>query len=71
MNKGIVIADRDVVVSGNFNGTIITTGNVTLQGSVTVKAEYTAGFDNIAKTEQTAESTERVKVTYRNWKKNR
>ena len=71
MNKGIVIADRDVVVSGNFNGTIITTGNVTLQGNVTVKAEYTAGFDNIAKPEQTSETSERVKVTYRNWKKNK
>ena len=71
MNKGIVIADRDVVVSGNFNGTIITTGNVTLQGNVTVKAEYTVGFDNIAKPEQMSETTERVKVTYRNWKKNK
>ncbi len=70
-NKGIVVADCDIVVTRDFHGTIITTGNVILKGGVTVKAEYTVGFDNIAKPEQTAETTERVNVTYRNWKKNK
>lgn len=70
MKKGIVVADCDVIVSTNFYGTIITTGNVILKGGVTVTAEYTVGFDNVAKPEQTSDTSERVKITYRNWKKN-
>lgn len=70
-NTGIVVADCDVVVETQFKGTIITTGNVELLGNATVEAKHTVGFDNVAKPEQTAETTERVKVTYRNWKKNK
>ena len=70
-NKGIVVADCDVIVSTNFYGTIITTGNVILKGGVTVTAEYTVGFDNIAQPEQSTDTSERVKITYRNWKKNK
>ena len=70
-NGGIVIADRDVVVTGHFYGTIITTGNVILDGLSTVTAENTVGFSNIVKGDSKNDTTERVKVTYRNWKKNK
>lgn len=67
---GIVVADCDVYVTGHFYGTIITTGNVILQGNARITAAYTVGFANIAKSEDGSDAAERVKVTYRNWKKN-
>lgn len=69
-DKGIVVADCDINITGSFNGTIITTGNVTLRGSASVKAGYTVGFDNIAGKKEESSGAKRAGVAFRNWRKN-